>query len=84
MVGTTWDKNRRVTVYRGGRKVVDGYFIGWNSVKIAKKAAENTKFPPAGGRDQTEYFEGDPEWDRNRINDEYIAETKKDRTRPLR
>jgi len=73
-----YQKNRKVTIYHGGRKVMEGYFIGQTSIHAARLAIENTKLPPAGIRGSSDFFPGDEDWDRNTVNDVFIMREKRD------
>jgi len=81
MVAPRYQKNRKITVYKGGRKLVDGYFIGYSSLAHAREVAESTKLPPVGAIGQPEYYPGTGNWNKNTQNDEFIAEDPEDARR---
>ena len=73
-----YSKNSRVTVFHGGEKIVDGYFIGYTSHKLKREFVEKDLKPPAGTKGKPSYSEGDEDWTSAHVGDQFVADSKRD------
>lgn len=73
-------KNAKVTIYRGGKKELEGYSVGVASPKFMQKKAENNKLVPVGMKGSDNYYEGSGEEGRptNYSGDQFVASEKRD------
>lgn len=71
-------KNRRITVFKGTEKVVDGYTIGYASSDLNTFHEAQTRLPPVNERGTPRHEEGHPEYDDTWVNDQIYATEKRD------